>query len=116
MNYGYIYRISCLPNGKVYIGQTTENDPLKRWSGHCAAARTTPKKTDYMLTRAIRKYGPELFEFTIIETCENQTLLDIAEIRMIAEFNSRKPNGYNLQEGGRGGKHHPTILDLVHAE
>lgn len=113
MSYGFIYKIVCLINKKIYVGQTTNLIPKNRWLGHCSAARAKSKLTDCPITRAIRKYGKQSFEFSIIEECENQLILDEREIYFILNFNSRKPNGYNLQIGGRGGKHHISSIEKM---
>lgn len=55
---GYIYLITNLINGKVYVGKTTgtlEN----RWKQHVEAAS---RNIDTHLYRAIRKYGAENFK------------------------------------------------------
>lgn len=96
---GVIYRITCLVNGKFYIGKTKRN--LKR--------RIIEHKRDSSRGRpgidaAIHKYGWDgNFTVEIIETCPVEKLGE-REIFWIAELNSKSPNGYNLTDGGDGGR------------
>lgn len=99
---GHIYCVTCLVNGKMYIGQTT-NTIEKRFNGHIKDS----KKSDYKFYRAIRKYGPE--NFTVEELAsysaptkqELKPILDEAEKKFIKQYDSRK-RGYNSTDGGDG--------------
>ena len=55
----YLYQITNLINGKIYIGQT--NNITKRWSNHksCNSPNT-------VIAKAIQKYGVENFKFEIL--------------------------------------------------
>lgn len=89
-----IYQIKNLVNGKVYIGQS--RNIASRWNRH----RTDYRKIDSAIYRAIRKYGLENFEFSVLEECSIEQL-DEREIYWIKEKNSYKSiYGYNLTEGG----------------
>ena len=94
-----IYKITNLINGKVYVGQSV--NILNRWERHRIAYKTK----DNVLYRAIRQYGIENFEFSIIEECE-PSLLEEKEISYIKEYNSyvnfKDSNGYNMTLGGEG--------------
>lgn len=57
MERGYIYKITCLLTGKLYIGQTLRTIE-KRWKRHI---RDSKKGSDHKFHRAIRKYGEENF-------------------------------------------------------
>ena len=57
-----IYKIENLINHKVYIGQSIEIE--KRWQKHLSA------KDDFVIHRALQKYGKENFSFQIIEECD----------------------------------------------
>lgn len=100
---GYIYYIENQVNHKGYIGQTTA--PVKtRWYQHTSCATTGG---DAYLYRAMRAYGID--KFSIREVCvESATTkeelaqkLDVSEQFYIDEFQTFKPNGYNLTLGGR---------------
>ena len=88
----YIYKITNLINGKIYIGkhsQKIQNKDSYFGSG-------------VLLNKAIVKYGKENFKKEIIEMCEKDNIND-KEIYWINKFNSFTPNGYNLAKGGNGG-------------
>jgi group I intron endonuclease len=89
-----IYKIENLINHKVYIGQSIEIE--RRWQKHLGA------KDDFVIHRALRKYGKENFSFQIIEECD---LLDLnkKEEYWITYYNSLVPNGYNMIQGGSNG-------------
>lgn len=92
----YIYQITNLINGKIYIGKT--NNPKKRWNNH--KCNNDP---NMVIARALHKYGTDNFKFEILY--KNISIEDIDELeqRTIKEKNSRVPNGYNVAEGGQGG-------------
>jgi len=89
----YIYKIINKANGKHYIGQT--NDLEKRWKGHLQCAEN---ESGYLLHSAIRKYGPENFEFEMIEACKDEDANDL-EKKWILHYESFV-KGYNLTSGG----------------
>lgn len=98
MVYGYIYKITNLINGKVYIGQAI--DVMTRWKGHIYASKTATKGID----SAIRKYGAENFTVVTICSYESKQDLDDAEKHFIAvyrQFYGRK-GCYNIADGGQG--------------
>ncbi len=101
----FIYKITNLVNGKIYIGQTTRT--LKeRWKGHrfhkgCKA-----------INRAIKKYKEINFKIELLETCNSLEELNNKEQKYIKELNSLIPNGYNICIGGNGpmlGRKHSKI-------
>lgn len=87
----YIYKITNLINGKIYVGQTSRT-PEIRFSEHVHA--------DSYIGSAIRKYGRANFKIEVLEECESKKELDNREQYWIARFESMGPNGYNLTEGG----------------
>lgn len=93
---GYIYKITNIINGKVYIGQTIQTIEA-RWEQHKRSS--TYKK--YALYYAMRKYGLDNFKIEMIEQCDNKELND-KEIEWIAFYNSYR-EGYNMTLGGDGG-------------
>lgn len=97
----YLYRITNKINGKVYIGQT--NNPEYRWYQHCSYAKKDNKHKQY-IHHAMAKYGTENFEFEIIATCRIQEDIDITEVLLIQQYDSRNSSyGYNLKSGGSHG-------------
>lgn len=64
--------------------------------------RSKPEQHNYqMILCAIQKYGREHFNVeTLVEGIETREELDALEEKYIADYNSLKPNGYNLCPGG----------------
>lgn len=92
-----IYKIENLIDKKVYIGQS--KDIVKRWSNHKSNAFDINSHSyDYPLYRAIRKYGIENFDFSILEECLIEELNE-KEKQYIEKYNSFF-DGYNLTLGG----------------
>lgn len=91
-----IYRLTNKVNGKVYIGVT--NNLKKRMREHSYALN------DYLISKAIRKYGWESFTCEVIDqTNIEREAYEVLEPRHIAEHHSNDPSiGYNLTEGGQG--------------
>ncbi len=99
-SYGRIYRLTNKINGKMYHGQTTEENINIRWDKY----RRLECKNQKKLYSALKKYGWDNFLAEVIDTTpQNQSQLDALEISYIAEFDSMN-NGYNCDPGGRGGK------------
>ena len=95
-NLGSIYIIINNTNNKVYIGQT-RNKVSYRFKTHIYYAK---KGKDYVIGKAMRKYGIENFYYEIIEKCPSKDL-NKREIYWIAQYNSTNPKfGYNVSKGG----------------
>ena len=110
---GCIYRIINKIDGKSYIGQYCKDNPKGRFTNHKSRARK--QDANEHLYRAIRKYGIENFDFTLVCTCENSELNDL-EIKYIKEFDTFGPNGYNMTSGGQGlrdFKHSPETIERL---
>jgi group I intron endonuclease len=105
--YQHINRI----NGMRYIGKaklqkkhrTPEQAMNYRLYGHLYAAKTSNKKTVYF-HNAINDYGIENFDHYIIQTnILTKEEANEQEKFWIKYLDSKKPNGYNLTDGGDGG-------------
>lgn len=109
----YLYRITNLLNGKVYIGQSNNN---RRWSQHKYFARH-PEQTGQYIHRAMAKYGVENFIFEAIATCRTQEDTDETESILIIQYDSRnKECGYNSKIGGIGdirGSHNEETKEKI---
>ena len=107
-----IYKIENLINHKKYIGQSIEIE--RRWINHKYLGKNQ-RDYDccYYIHSALRKYGIENFDFSIIELC-NIDELDEKEKYWINYYNTcvGKENswGYNLTEGGDT---YPNFLKLM---
>jgi len=107
---GYIYKATS-PSGKCYIGQTT--DSIKnRWRDHGYDAFDCKKDHCKLLNKAIRKYGLHAFSLECVDTCTHDEL-DTKEQFYIKSFNTMKPDGYNIKEGGSSSKHTNETKDKI---
>jgi group I intron endonuclease len=85
----YIYKVTNLINGKIYIGQ-----------------QLNPKRKSYMgsgilIKNAINKYGRKNFIKEIIEYCTTKESMNEKEKYWINKLNSNNLNiGYNIDKGG----------------
>jgi group I intron endonuclease len=99
-----IYKTTNLLNGKIYIGQDTNNDPKYMGSGK-------------IIRNAIKKYGKRNFSKEILEECETIEYLNEREIYWISLFNSTDNKiGYNILSGGlgsRGFKQSPEVIEKI---
>lgn len=102
--YGWVYLITNMVNGKVYIGQTTRT-PERYWKyQHLGSVRSKQKWGKY-LYQAIRKYGRDKFTFEILAEAPDKASLDHFEDFYILSFRSMdRTRGYNQRRGGHRGK------------
>jgi group I intron endonuclease len=97
---GKIYKISNNFNDKEYVGQTW-SELHERFKGHCS-----PGSKCIKLRNAIQAHGKENFIIELLWEGEcTQEQLDEYEVELIGLFDTLDPYGYNLKEGGYGGKH-----------
>lgn len=89
-----IYRITCLPNGKVYIGQSS--DPQKRFKAH---KHTPPTR----MSADVAAYKPfsEHFQLDILHaSIASKHMANVVEEGCIKEFDACNPaKGYNTLRG-----------------
>ena len=100
----FIYRITNTINNKKYIGVTT--DPDRRKNEHLSGTTKGSK----LIHRAIKKYGKDFFNFEILVKGEETELYNLEPIYIIQE-NAKVPHGYNIAEGGKGGKTGPLTSE-----
>ena len=94
--YGRIYIIRNTVNDKVYVGQTHVSIKL-RFQNHLSAAR---RGLDYVIGKAIRKYGEDKFYVELLEECLIEELNE-REKYWIAFFKATDNRfGYNMSIGG----------------
>jgi group I intron endonuclease len=96
--YGVIYKITCLINNKVYVGQS--KNPKERWRQHKINSKNNSIKT--AISNAILKYSIENFVFEIIDSSKSAKELNLLEEKYIKELNSLCPKGYNIIEYNNG--------------
>lgn len=91
-----IYKSVNKLNGKVYVGFDSQ------WPKRITIHKSASKKEDYKFYRAIRKYGWNNFEWSVIyQSKEKNHTLNEMESYFINEYDSFH-NGYNSTLGGDG--------------
>ncbi len=109
-----VYMFVSKVSKKPYIGKT-HNLERRIWEHLNCAIAQTPVTAFH---KALKKYGLDGFEFSILEYCSRQDL-DEAERKWIALLGSKSPRGYNLTDGGdgfRGGTHTEEWSALMSAK
>ena len=106
----YIYKITNILNGKMYIGKTSSTVEA-RWKEHQEDA-TCRSKEHRPLYSAIQKYGVNNFIIEQIEEVPNDVIACEREIFWIEYYGSFK-NGYNATIGGNGRQY--ADYDLIFA-
>lgn len=91
-----VYMATNVINGKRYIGATSRDLDVRK-AKHFGDAKCK-RPGCRVFNRAIRKYGPEAFEWSIIATASSFDEMMREEIRLIKEL---KPE-YNITAGGQG--------------
>lgn len=93
-----IYKATNKINKKSYIGQT-----VKSLNRRIQEHGNESKRCSYFFCKALRKYGLNNFDWAVIKECKNREELNIWEKYYILFFNTKKPYGYNLTDGGWNG-------------
>lgn len=96
-----IYCAKNIVNEKVYVGKSVDIE--KRWKDH-KNGYNNPNSSQYIsyFYNALRKYGFNSFEFSVLEECTEDKLND-REIFWINKFQSNnREYGYNTTDGGDG--------------
>lgn len=96
----YVYLVTNRVNGKMYVGITSKT-PEQRWQQHVASSKLT-RDIGMPIVRAIRKYGIDSFNVSVLETCSTFQQLCEAERRWIEELKTFGEHGYNATVGGEG--------------
>lgn len=88
-----IYKITCLPTGKVYIGSAF--NLKRRWKEHQYHLRRKTHHNIY-LQNAWDKYGENTFLFEVIEECEKEILVGREQF-WVNQYQSANPDlGFNI--------------------
>lgn len=104
-----IYKITCLINQKIYVGQTTTSieKRISSYRDDVSKFKNGKYKARSKIIPALTKYGFDNFEFSVLEYVNSQYELDEKEKYWISTLNScNREVGLNIQLGGFGtGKH-----------
>jgi group I intron endonuclease len=87
-----IYIITNIVNKKQYIGIST--NLKRRWRDHALS--------DSLIGKAIKKHGKHNFIFEHVADAFSYEFAQTLERNLIVEYNTKRPNGYNVTEGGEG--------------
>lgn len=94
---GFIYTVTNLVNGRVYVGQTRRTVG-HRWSVHKSEAKRRPR---CYFHKAIAKHGGASFRVETMASAESVEELNALETAWIDRLQSANPlKGYNLTFGG----------------
>lgn len=98
----YIYLYTNKINQHQYVGQT--NNLQKRFNGHKSDSYNKKSHSyDYPLHRAIRKYGLENFDFSVLEEVKTREEANEREQYWIQKYKTHvSQGGYNISLGGEG--------------
>lgn len=94
-----IYKITNLKNGHVYIGQSINIFNRIMYHHKIEYKNINSRCYNTRLYQALRKYGLENFEVSVLELCDSDEL-DEKEIQYISSYDSFK-HGYNMTPGGQ---------------
>lgn len=99
------------PIGKVYIGQTSQSNPIRRWRNGGKGYFSIDKFGNYhqkLIVEAINKYPWKDWKHEIIDTCNTLEEANKLETYYIKLYKSNNPEfGYNMTSGGQGHLGHP---------
>lgn len=110
---GVVYMIRNIKNGKRYIGQSKQIGDT-RFKQHLAAAYLEGRRAyNTCLSRAIRKYGKDCFEFGIIADNVPDEDLTLVEAHYIDMYDTIAPNGYNTSPGMNDNSNSDEIKSLA---
>lgn len=102
-----VYMLRNTVNGMAYIGATSST-MASRLSRHWH--RAFREQRNEPLANAVREYGREAFEVTVLGEAQDFDTLMLLEIDAIHVHNTFVPHGYNMTRGGKG------TLDRRHLE
>ena len=112
---GCVYQARNKIDGKLYVGKTV-SDLKTRKSAHLSVARSGKGR---LFQNALRKYGAENFEWSVLFSSENKSELCVMEKEFVHLLGSKAPGGYNLSDGGEsgfaGGTHSPETKAKIAA-
>lgn len=95
--YFYVYQITNLINGKIYVGKhKSAKNPFE--NGYYGSGK--------QITAAIKKYGIENFKKEVLHYCKDDDEMAARELEIVTEDFVKRPDTYNMHKGGYGGWDH----------
>lgn len=88
-----IYRITCIEDGRCYVGQAV--DVPERWRQHIKRGLGAEPPTKNKLYPAMKELGPEKFIFELLEECKREDLN--AREDYWQDFYHAKDFGYSIK-------------------
>jgi len=96
----YVYVITCLLNGKQYVGET--GNPTSRMKGHFFPPPSRKERLQ-VIQKAIKKHGHDNFIFEVVSSHDTVEEAFTAENSLILKKKSEGILLYNMNDGGVGG-------------
>lgn len=106
----YIYTITNLVNGKMYVGQTVQSNAKMRWYAHCDMMRKGKKSHLY---DSMRKYGIDNFNWTVVDTANSIDQLNELETAWANKLRNAGITLYNNRETGGNKKHSASSIEKM---
>lgn len=95
--YYYVYKITNLINGKIYVGKhKSVKTPFE--NGYYGSGK--------QITAAIKKYGIENFKKEVLQYCSSMEEMANKEAEIVTEDFVKRTDTYNMHKGGPGGWDH----------
>lgn len=104
-----VYYHKNLINQKYYIGLTSYFNVNKRW-------RNGNGYNGQIFGEAIKKYGWENFDHCVVAENLTKTEAEELEKELIKKYNSKVPNGYNIENGGQTNYKQGEIICIENLE
>jgi len=93
----YVYQITNLINGKIYVGKHKSSKPPLE-NGYYGSGK--------QITAAIKKYGLDNFKKEVLYHCSSLDDMANKEAEIVTEDFVRRADTYNMHKGGPGGWDH----------
>jgi group I intron endonuclease len=106
----YIYTITNLVNGKMYVGQTIQSNAKMRWYSHCDMVRKGKKSHLY---DSMRKYGIDQFDWKVIDVASTINELNNLETLWANKLLTQGTILYNNRETGNNKTHSPESIEKM---
>ncbi len=106
-----IYIIRNVQNGMAYIGKAKKflyagkkaYGMDKCWQEHLRDYEKGSDGDFPKLYEAMKEFGPSNFVIEKLDECDDEECIPLVK-ELIQQYNTLSPNGYNLTDGGKGGK------------